>query len=468
MPTPASPPDPRRVLLVAAGASFVAFLDVTVVNVAFPDLRAAFSDTSVGALSWVVSAYAVAFAALLTAAGRLADTTGRRRVFLGGLAAFTLASVLCSVAPGVPFLIAARVLQGAAAAAMVPAALGLVLAATPPAQRMAAVGAWGAAASVAAATGPGLGGLLVEGFGWRAVFLLNVPLGLALLALGRRVLPADATLAGAPGRRPDVAGTIAFAGGIALVVAGLTQSGDWGWTDPGTLAGVAGGVALIGFALLRSRDHTAPAVEVGLWRSRPFAVANAGSLLLGSAVFAWLLSGPLFLTTVWGYDVLEAGLAVSPGALTSAAAAAYVGKRATPRGQRAAIAGGGALLGITGLYLGLSVTSEPAFWSVWVPSGLLSGTAIGLGLTGLATASASALPPERFAAGTGLTMTARQLGGALGVAALAALLTARGPDADGFALAFVACGGAAALAGLTGLALVGRRPTPVPAIAVPR
>ena len=189
-------------------------------------------------------------------------------------------------------------------------------------------------------------------------------------------------------------------------------------------------------------------------------MASIGSATFGAAVFAWLLSGPLLLTGVWDYSVLEAGLAVSPGALTSAAASFYVGQRATPTGQRAAITGGSLALVLCGLALVLFLDDQPAFWALWLPCGLVSGAAIGAALTGLSVASASALPPTQFAAGTGLTMTARQVGGAVGVAGLASILAAGAIDAATFSTLFAACAAAAFLTSLTGLALIGRSVPP--------
>jgi EmrB/QacA subfamily drug resistance transporter len=455
------------VLLVASGATFVAFLDVTVVNVAFPALRESFVASSLTDLSWVVTAYAVVFAALLTPAGRLADVIGRRRMVLAGLVAFTVASALSAIAPSVALLIAARALQGAGAAAMIPAALGLVLAAAPPERRAAAVGLWGASASLAAAAGPSLGGVLVELWGWRAVFVINLPIGLALALAAARTLPRDQP---AERRLPDVFGTALVAAGIGLSVAGLTKAGDWGWEAPTTIAALAGGLALCVAALVRAHDHPSPAIETTLWRDRRFAVANLTSLLFGAAVFAWLLIGTLFLTAVWHYSILETGLAVSPGALASAVAAVIVGKRATPRAQRVAISGGALLLAATGTWMYLGLGDEPHFLTLWLPGGVLSGIAIGAALTALSTVAVSAVAPQQFAAATGLNMTARQLGGAFGVAALAAIVSGGAlPQTQSFLDVYLFCALAAGAAAISGLALLepARRRAEAPAAGVP-
>ncbi|SHN11967.1 DHA2 family efflux MFS transporter permease subunit [Actinacidiphila paucisporea] len=444
-------PRPGVVLLLSAGATFIAFLDTTVVNVAFPDLAASFPGDRVSDLSWVVSSYAVLFAALLTPAGRIADAFGRKRLFLSSLAGFTVASALCACAPDLPWLITSRALQGATAAGMIPAALGLLLATTPPQRLPAAIGAWGAAGSMATAAGPALGGVLVDAFGWRAVFLINVPVGAALVLAGIRGLPERT---GAQRRLPDPLGTLTVTAGIALLVLALTKGSDWGWTDAATVAGVAGGAALIAVALVRSTRHAAPAVETALFRDHTFAVASAAAAFTGAALFGWLLSSPLFLTTVWHYSVLKAGFAVTPGALTSAIAAVAVGKRAKPHQLPAVVGLSMAAFATVSVWAYLDLDTDTRFLTLWLPMGLVGGAAFGAALTALSTAAARSLPPRQFASGIGMTTTARQLGGSLGVAATASVIAAHGiAGPQAYRDVFAVCGGLAAVAALVGLAM---------------
>ncbi|MFD4371370.1 DHA2 family efflux MFS transporter permease subunit [Streptomyces sp. NPDC058486] len=427
----------RLALFVASGATFLAVLDTTVVNIAFSDLRADFSTASLTQLTWVVTSYTVVFAALLAVAGRVADVVGRRRLFLWSTVLFTIASVLSGLAPNVEVLVAARALQGVAAAGMIPSALGLVLQHTPAAHRSAAVGVWGAVGSMAAAVGPSLGGLLVDAWGWRSVFLINLPIGLAVALVAARGLSGDRP----SGRRmPDPVGTAALALGVGGLVFGVTQGTEWGWDSGRVLALLIGGAVLTAAALLRSRRHDAPAIEWDLWRSRTFAASNVASLLFGAAMYAYLLSTLLFLNAVWGYSELKAGLAVTPGAFSAAIGAMVVGKRVGPRGQWAGVFIGSALFAVSCAAMYLLLDSEPRYLALWLPIGIVAGVGIGAALTGISNAATMALEPQRFASGTGLLMTMRQVGGALGIAVLAAILGRHDVlDDQGYLQVFLAC-----------------------------
>src|SRR5919197_3868260 len=193
-----------KVLLVTSVAVFMGFLDVTIVNIAFPDIRASFPDTSLAGLSWVLNAYNVVFAALLVPAGRLADIVGRRRMFFVGLVPFLAASAVCGAAPSVEMLVAARVFQAAGGAILVPTSLGLLLPEFPLAQRATATALWGATGAIAAATGPSLGGVLVHATDWRLVFFVNIPIGLAALIPARGLLR---EMKQEGGKLPDALGT---------------------------------------------------------------------------------------------------------------------------------------------------------------------------------------------------------------------------------------------------------------------
>jgi EmrB/QacA subfamily drug resistance transporter len=446
---------------VAALGTFLAYLDVTIVNIAFPDIAGDFSDAGLGALSWVVNAYALAFAALLVVLGRFADRIGRRRVYLGGVGAFGLASAACAVASSEGMLIGARAIQGAAAAAMIPAALGLLLAAFPPQRWAVAIAAWGGVGSVAAALGPPLGGLLVEAGSWRWIFLINVPVALATIVVGVRLLRESRATETVP---PDAPGAALLAVATGALALALVQGGTWGWSSTATLGSFA--VAVAGGALLavRTRRIAAPVVEPALLRSRWSRAANAGTLAFGAALFASQLCAVLFVTGVWGYSTLEAGLAAVPGALASAVAAPLGGRWASRSGPRAPAVAGALLFAASLAWVIVAAGEQANFLGVWLPYGIAGGAGIGLGLPTLIGATAAGLPPGRFATGMALATTARQLGAVLGVALLVAVV---GTPAPGEALAafdagFALCAVAVLLSAAAALAL-GPRPAPAAA-----
>ena len=312
---------------------------------------------------------------------------------------------------------------------------------------------WSAAGAFAAAVGPSVGGVLVHAFGWRSLFVINVPAGLALAA-GAGILPRTAT---ARTRLPDALGTVLLACGIGLAALGLSQGSVWGWGDARTIASLAGGVAGTVAAVQRSWRMPVPAIETGLWKHRTFAWANGASLLYGASLYAWMLLGVLVLTELWHYSELQAGLAMTPGAIAASVSAVVVGRRATPR---TAVVAGAALMAASGLFIAATLPTHGEFLTYWLPIGLVLGAGMGMVTTGTSTAAALSVPPQSFAAGTGLNQTARQVGGALGVATLATLLRSGGAgQVATFTHVYVFVSLAAVGAGLVGLALVLRPAT---------
>jgi len=414
----------RLPLLLACGGSFLAFIDVTIANLAVPTLAADYPEAGLGTLSWVVSLYAVVFAAALAPLGRLADVLGRRTLFVGGVALFTVSSLAAAVAPDVTVLLVARGVQALGAAAMIPSSLGIVLAHSAPERRVAALGMWTASASVAAVAGPVLGGVLVDLVGWRALFLVNVPLGAVLAAAALRLPHGDRQ----SGRLPDLAGSLVLGAAVGLVVLAVTEGEDWGWGSPAVIGGLA--VSAVGLAavVLRSRRHPVPALEVSLWRHPTYATANVVSVLFGIAMYSWLLVTTIFLIDIWGYSALEAGLAVTPGAAASAVVSIGLSRAARRPSPRVLVLAGSAAVGASGIWLGLGVPAEPAYLLWMVPAGLFGGAGIGAISVGVASAASLSAPPASFAAATGLNLAARQVGGGLGVAAMVALLAAAGAD----------------------------------------
>ena len=452
---------PWTAFWLAALGTFLAYLDVTIVNIAFPEIAGDFDGSGLGALSWVVNGYALAFAALLVVLGRAADRIGRRRVYLAGVTVFALASAACAVAGSPGTLIAARTVQGAAAAAMIPAALGLLLAAFPPRQWASAIAAWGAVGAVAAALGPPLGGLLTDAGSWRLIFLINVPVGIVTVVLGVRRLRESRASESAP---PDLPGAALLAGATGALALALVQGEAWGWTSAATIASFASALAAGGALVARTRRIAAPVLEPALLRSRWVRAANFGTLAFGAALFASQLCSVLFLTSVWGYSTLEAGMAAVPGALASAVAAPIGGRWASRSGPAPVGAAGAALFAASLAWVIATAGESPQFLLVWLPYGIVGGAGIGLGLPALIGATAAGLPAARFATGMALATTARQLGAVLGVALLVAVV---GTPAPGDALAaydagFALCAIAVTLAAGASM-LLGPRPEPVAA-----
>jgi EmrB/QacA subfamily drug resistance transporter len=409
-----------QVLLVTSVAVFMSFLDVTIVNIAFPGIRASFGDTSLAGLSWILNAYNIVFAALLVPAGRLADRLGRRRTFVGGLLTFLAASAVAGVAPTVEVLVAARVVQAAGAAALVPTSLALLLPEFPLAQRATATGIWGATGAVAAALGPSLGGALVDAAGWRWVFFVNLAIGLPALIPARRLL--REAREPNPGPLPDGVGTGLLVAGVALLALGIVKGEDWGWGSGRVAGALAAGVVLLVLLTVRSTRHPAPVVEPALFGVRSFAVANAGMFVFALGFYALLLTNVLFLTGVWHYSVLEAGFALTPGPLMAAVGAPVGGRLADRFGQRVVALPGGLLFAAGALGLAASTGTHASYATDVLPWQLVSGFGIGLSFSAWGSAAVAELAPSRFATGSAIVGALRQIGAVLGIAVLVAVV----------------------------------------------
>jgi EmrB/QacA subfamily drug resistance transporter len=413
-------PQATAVFAVTALGSFMAALDLSIVNVAFPALEASYPTASQAALAWVITAYSIVFGALLVAGGRTGDRLGRRRTFLGGIGLFLAGSLLCGIAPNVPFLVVSRVLQGVGAAFLLPASIALLIAAYPPERRTQMVALWGGIGALAVATGPSLGAAIVSAGGWRWAFLVNLPVGVGVVLVGRRTLvesEVDDTAA-----RPDYLGVALISLALAALVLAVSEGTTWGWSD-GRVVGalvVAGGLGA--WFIRRCLHHPQPVVDLSLFSSRSFAAANAATLVYAAGFFPMLLGNILFLTRVWDYSIMRAGLAVTPGPLIVAVVAGPAGKLAGRIGFRLIVLSGGACFALGLVWYVLQVEASPAYLAHWLPGTLMIGLGIGLTFPVLGAAAVSALPPHRFAVGSAVNQTARQLGGALGIAVLVMLL----------------------------------------------
>jgi NTE family protein len=414
-----------KVLFVAAGGASVVFLDATIVNIAFPDIAGSFPGVTRSALSWVLNAYFIVFAALLVPCGRLADVVGRRRLFLAGITLFAIASAICAASGSVGMLVAGRALQAVGGAALVPTSRAFILAAFPPERRASAIGAWAAVAALAAALGPSIGGLLIEAQSWRLVFLVNLPIGAVVIFYGRRLLTEPARPADA--RLPDFLGALLMIAAIGLLALGIVKAPDWGLLDARTVAAFALAVAAGAAVTWRSMREPVPIIALPLLRSRALRGANVATVLFGAAFYGMVLCNVLFLTTVWRYSLLRAGLALTPAPFTAVLFAVPAGRLADRVGHRAVAAPGALVFALGCTWYSTQIGATPDFLAEWLPGAMIAGAGVGCTLPMLNSAAVSELPPGSFAAGSAMNSVCLQIGAVLGVALLVAILGTPAP-----------------------------------------
>lgn len=436
-------------LAVIAAAVFMANLDLWIVNVAFVDIGTSL-HASLADVSWVLNAYAVTLAALLVPAGRLGDRVGHRAVFLGGMVIFTLASAACALAPGLAVLVVSRIAQAVGAAAQLPASLALLMAAVPAESRTNAARSWSAIGAVAAVCGPVFGGLLVT-LDWRWVFVVNLPIGVIALVIGRRVLPYPAPRSREP--IPDLAGAALLVVAVASLTGALVESPTWGWTSGRTAGLLASAIVGTALFLVRSMRHTHPLVELHLLRVRRFAIANAGTVAFSAAFAIMLLSNSLWCQEIWHYSPLRTGLAMAPGPLMVPFVTAFSARLVNRVGLGPLTAVGSALFAVGLVWRIVAATATPDYVRDLLPSMLIGGTGVGLALSSFIAAGATALPAERSATASGTVNSGRQIASALGVAVLVTILGATGETVTRYDISWWVGVGLAIIAGVVGLGL---------------
>jgi EmrB/QacA subfamily drug resistance transporter len=423
---PAATAKPNQVLAIVCAGIALANLDLFIVNVALPDIARDFGGASLDDLSWVLNGYAIVYASLLVFFGRLAERYRRNLSFLLGVALFTAASAACAAASDVWMLVAFRLAQAAGAALMTPSSLGLLLASFPPEQRGGAVRTWTAIGGLAAAVGPVVGGVLVA-MSWRWVFIVNVPIGLAALAIGWRKLP---EIAGHDIPRPDAWGAALVTAGVAALTFGLVKANDWGWTSAGVMGSLAAAVVLLAIFVVHCLRAGNPLVEPALFRLRNFTGAALVMAPFSITFGAMLLSLVLWEQGTWGWSALATGLAIAPGPLLVPITAMLVAGRLIQRlGAAMVIVLGLAFFAGGCMWWALAVKLEP---NLVAAMGGIALTGIGVGLTmpTLMGTAAASLPPSSFATGSGVVNMIRQTGMAIGVAGLVALVGAAGAPSD--------------------------------------
>ncbi|PBC78379.1 EmrB/QacA subfamily drug resistance transporter [Streptomyces sp. TLI_235] len=425
--SPPTAPHPRRwaAAAVMMTAALMDLLDVTIVNVAIPsvgrDLHASEAD-----LQWLVSAYLLGFAATLVVAGHLGDRYGRKALFLAGTAAFGLASLACGLAQGPGQLIAARAVQGVAAAVLTPQVMGSFRTLFHGKERGAAFGMYGAVAGFASGIGLLLGGVLTDadlfGLGWRSVFLVNVPIAVVCLAAGAALVPADRERSAA---RPDLAGSLVLAGGLVAVVLPLVQGRGNGWPLWGWLCLAAGVLAVAGLALAQSRRRggTVPLLPARAFRLKSFSVGLLVQLLFSVAMQGFFLVFAIWLQGGQGYTPMQAGLVTAAFSIGGFLTAPVADGLAVRYGRLVLLAGA-VLLAAGCAWIGHAVSgAAAAHTGAWplVPGLLVAGAGLGFLVVPLVNVVLSAVPADLAGGASGIFSTAQQFGGALGVATLATL-----------------------------------------------
>ncbi len=453
------------VLAVTAAGGLLVSLDVSVANALLPAIGADFHGHGRSAVSWVITVYAIVFAAALVPAGRVADRAGRRRTYLGGLAVFGLGSVLCGLAPELAVLLAGRALQGLGAAAASPASLGLLLASVEAGSRPSYAARWTGAAALGMTLGPLVGGALTTLGGWRWAFLADVPIAVGTAAAAPRVLRETARH---PGRRlPDPFGALILASSAAALTLCLSEASEWGVLGLRTGAGLGVGLALALLFVRRSSRVAEPLLDLTLLRHRRVAVAAATTLLYAAALFSVLVSFMLFFVDHWGLDLVQAGAAVVPMGLAAMLLTTRVGRLAEVVGYRRPLTTGAGLMAL-GLFLSGVSLSSGHFTTRWLVLAVLIGVGVGLCYPLLAAVAVSGLDAADLAAASALNQSARQLGAALGVAVSVGVLgPAATPSLARFHAVWLVAAGFCLLAVTAGTFVPGgaaarRQPTPVP------
>jgi len=399
-------------------AVFMTNLDLWIVNVALPALGRDFHAT-LGDLSWVLNAYAITLAALLVVAGRLGDRIGQRPIFLAGVAVFTVASLGCALAPNLGLLVVARVVQAIGAAAQLPTSLALLLAAVPVERRTTATRSWAAVGGLAAASGPVLGGLLVQA-DWRWVFVVNLPIGVFALIAGLASLPHPA--ARESGRLPDAFGAVLVTAAVAALSGALVEAPDRGWLSPRTLALAALGVLAGAWFFRRSLRHPRPLLELHLLRLPRFGLAGLGTITFNVAFAIMLLSNVLWCQEVWHWSALLTGIALVPGPALVPIVTVLTTKAVHRFGHGRLVTVGGLLFAAGMLWRVVFISVRPDYLRDLLPSMLLSGVGVGLAMGTLIAAGVQSLPGPRAATGSALVNSARQISASIGVALLVTIV----------------------------------------------
>lgn len=455
-------PSVRWTFVVTSVAAFMVALDNLVVTMALPSIRAHL-HASLAQLEWTVNAYTLTFAVLLLPAAALGDRLGRRRVFIAGMAVFTVASAAAALAPNAGALVAARALQGVGGAAVLPLSLTLLTSAVAPARRGAALGVWGATSGLAVALGPLLGGAVTQGASWQFIFWLNVPIGLVTIPLAVRSLSESY----GPAKRMDLVGLALVSVGLFAVVFGLVRGNAHGWAAPAELVSLIGGAVLVTAFLAWERRVADPILPLHLFRSRAFSAVNGAALLMSVGMFGSIFLLAQFLQTAQGYDPLSAGLRTLPWTAMPVLVAPLAGPLSDRIGGKPLLVTGLVLQAAGIFWLGAELAIGSSYTSMLIPF-VLCGIGMGLFFVPVASVVMGSVPPQLRGVASGANNGIRELGGVLGIAVLGAVFSARGGFNSGQAFVdglrpALMIGAAGVLIGAVSAALIpSRRRTVVP------
>ena len=413
--------------LVSIGAS-MSSLDLTLMFVAFPEIQKDFPGVPRAEISWVLTSFTIVAAALLIPAGRFADRLGRKRIFLTSLLLFTLGSACVALAPTVPLIIAARVVQATGGAMLTPSSLAIIMSVIEPARRSTAIGTWSAISGTVTSAAPTVGAAAIEFGSWRWAFFMVVPIGLTVFFIGRRWLVESIDPHAGP--MPDPLGSVLVFVGVAALAVGIVQSREWGWADARTATTLLF-AAVVGLIFIwRCTHHPVPVIDIKIFRTGSFRANALAALVIGCAF--WGVYGMLvvFLTRGWGYSVIKTGLLLTPMTFASTLTSFKGGVLMDRHGHRAVMIPAAACFSLGALLLLFFAHDKPNIVFVWIPAALLIGFTSSVYFTGVNSAASRLARPEHFGVVAGVIQTLIRIGGATG-AALGVTLVADVKVGDG-------------------------------------
>jgi EmrB/QacA subfamily drug resistance transporter len=396
---------------------FMIMLDNTIVNVALPSIQ---RDLNIGIseLEWVFNGYALTFGVLMLTGGKLADLMGRRSIFIAGLVIFTVASLFCGLATSAGWLIGARVVQGVGSALMNPATLSIITATFPPRQRGMAIGIWAGVAAMALAIGPLAGGLITEHLNWNWIFFINVPVGILAILVTRIVV--DESRDTSADQRLDLPGLLSSGIALFALTYGLIEANKYGWTS-GRILGLFA-LAVIGFVvfIVLEMRQRAPMLDLSLFRNGTFAGANTVMLLVGLAMFGVFFYNSLFIQNILGYSAVQTGASFLPMTVLIILVAPLAGKYSDRVGSRWLMGLGMVLLAVS-LFTFSRLDETSTFWNI-LPGLLVGGFGMALVMTPTTAAAMGSVPVDKAGVGSAVLNSGRQVGGALGIAVMGAIV----------------------------------------------